>query len=134
MVCGHGGGETMSGTTYDFPAIRRGDTWPGRIIAILTDTDTGDPVTIASARMQVRAAGNRGIIHEWTTAGDAPNLTISGDGSNTLTAATVAPAVTESWPVGVHVYDLELTLGDSAATRITVPDGRFPIAADVTRD
>ena len=121
-------------TIYHFPVFKRGDTWKARVVGILTNTDTEAAVAIASARMQVRKSGNKAVIHEWTTEGDTPNLTISGAGGNTLTAGIVEPSVTATWPPGTHVYDLEITLDDADSTVVTVPEGKFPIKADVTRD
>jgi hypothetical protein len=118
--------------TYDFPAHKRGDTFSSKIIAVLTDTDSGDPIGITSARLQVRALATGRIIHEWSTA--AGTMTISGAGSNTLTMGKVEPAVTALWQPGEHSYDLEITLDDAGATTFTAPEGIFTVSADVTRD
>ena len=118
--------------TYDFPAHKRGDTFSSKVIAVLTDTDSGDPIGITSARLQVRALATGRIIHEWSTA--AATMTISGAGSNTLTMGKVEPAVTALWQTGRHSYDLEITLDDADATTFTAPEGTFTVSADVTRD
>ena len=119
-------------TTYDFPPIKRGDTFSSKVIAVLTNTDTAAPVAIASARLQVRHRNSGMIVQEWAT--EDATMTISGAGSNTLTMAKVDPAVTAEWPPGTHDYDLEITLDDADDTKFTAPEGTFEITADVTRD
>ena len=119
-------------TTYNFPAIKRGDTFAEKVIAVLTDTDTDAPIAIDSARLQVRQRHSGRVVHEWSTADDT--MTISGAGSNTLTMAKVDPADTAKWQPGAHEYDLEITLDDADETTFTAPEGSFEITADVTRD
>lgn len=118
-------------STYDFPAIKRGDTFSEKVIAVLTETDTGDPVAVAGALLQVRQRRSGAIVHEWSTA--KGSIAISGAGNNTLTMAMVQPATTAKWPPGVHDYDLQITLADADSTVFTAPEGTFTVTADVSR-
>jgi hypothetical protein len=116
--------------TYNFPAMRRGDTFRGRNIATLTQD--GVALGLTSARLQVRLRGSGTVLHEWSTTGASPNATITGASSNTVTLAAVAPAATELWVPGDHEYDLEVVFASDSAT-LTIFAGKFPVKADITR-
>ena len=119
---------------YDFQKFKRGDTFAGRNIATLTDSN-GDPVAVSRALMQLRTRGRgatRGtLIHEWTTEGTDPNATISGDGDNIIAIDDVHEATTAEWPIAELVYDLEVTFTSGNRTR-TILEGILPVHADVS--
>jgi len=120
----------MTPGTYNFPAMRRGDTFRGRDIASLTQDSV--PLAITSARLQVRLRGSGTLLHEWRTTGAAPNAAITGASSNTVRLYAVAPAVTELWVPGDHEYDLEVVFASDSAT-LTILAGKFPVKSDTTR-
>jgi hypothetical protein len=105
----------------------RGDTVPACVIARLTDTATGDPIGIESARMQMRQGAT--VVHEWST-GDG-TLTIGGTGDSELVRTRTTAEDTALWPVGSHPYDLEITT--TAGDVWTVLTGAIQVLADVTR-
>lgn len=115
--------------TYNFPTHKRGDTFVARTIAVLTDTDTGDPVGVSGALLQVRKKLTGAVVHEWSTA--EGTIIVSGAGSNRITMEEVSAAVTATWATGSHAYDLEITLENGIT--ITAPEGDFTITADVSR-
>jgi len=116
----------MAGT-YNIPATTRGDTFTARVIAgtVLAD---GDPMVILSAKMQVRTKRDKTLIYEWNTADGTASIT--GGSSNNVTISEVGTDETETWPAGVHEYDLELVTQDHG--KITLLAGSFHIPADVT--
>jgi hypothetical protein len=115
--------------TYDFKALRRGDTFIARNIAQVEEP-AGTPKAIASARMDVRTKFGL-LVYSWHTLGDTPNASITGAGSNVVTLDAVEPASTSLFPPGDHEYDLEVVWA-AGGTR-TILKGTFPVAADITR-
>lgn len=116
---------------YNFPTFKRGDTFRARDFATYTSSVDGTALAINSALMQIRTKAGV-IVHTWTTQGDAPNATITGAGYNVVTLGRVEKSVTQNWPVGDHVYDLEVefTTDTAAETKL---GGLFPVSADVSR-
>lgn len=116
---------------YNLPEIRRGDTYPSRNIATVTDKATGDPIAISSARLQIRDEISNLVIYEWSTT--LGNMTITGAGNNIVTLGALAIGDTEGFTTGPrHKYDLEITTSDSKTW--TILEGRVEIVEDITRD
>lgn len=114
---------------YNFPLMRRGDTFRGRNIAKFSQDD--DALEISAALLQVRTRGRNALVYEWTTEGDTPNAEITGTDSDTVTLYPVSEEITKTWPPGDHVYDLQVTFAvDSAA--LTMLKGVFPVSADTS--
>ena len=119
----------MTPATYDFDEVRRGDTFEA-CPAFLTLLEDGEPVSIASARMQVRTDDEKAkLVLEWSTEDDS--ITITGDDSNVLNLGAKTAVVMAACLAGDHLYDLELTT--SGGVVMTPLKGVLPISADITR-
>lgn len=117
----------MGKAIYNLPDIRRGDTWPARDIATITNS-AGAPIAIASARMQIRDKKNNDTIHSWESPADG--ITITG---NVITIAKIEASESELFTVGnQHIYDLEVTT--SGGDVWTILEGKVNIISDVTND
>ncbi|MFU8893998.1 MAG: hypothetical protein ACNA8L_10255 [Luteolibacter sp.] len=116
---------------FDLKSIRPGDTFPARIIARLTAEETGDPIPVTFAAMQLRTIGTNQIIHEWRTDGDAPNASIVGEG-NAVMLHEVSHLLTIQWPIGRLVYDLLVDLPGIERFRLLY--GQLSISRDITRE
>jgi hypothetical protein len=116
--------------SYNLPDIRRGDTWPSRAIATITDS-AGDPVEITAARLQIRDKKDDTQIYEWSTTGGT--ITLSGDTvDNVVTLDALSAVTTAGFEVGnKHNYDLEVTTGSGKTW--TLLAGTVDIVEDVTR-
>jgi len=114
---------------YNFPLMRRGDTFRARNIARFTQNAA--PLEITAALLQVRERGRKSLVHEWSTESLVPTITITGAGLNTVTLGEVGVAITKTWPPGSHVYDLEVTFASDDAS-LTLISGDFPITADTS--
>jgi len=119
----------MKPATYNFPARVRGDTFPAWVFTLTDGAESPSPLAVTAARLQVRTTGGK-VVQEWDNAADPATITITGAGSNVVTLSSVAPAVTELWAVGVHTYDLEVTMDGKVRTILA---GTFQIDADITR-
>ena len=120
----------MTPAIYNLPEpVRRGDTMQGWEIAKLTH-DNGDPVGIASARMQLRSPAKQ-VVYEWSTANERMLLTGATATLNTLTLQEVAASETANWPIAVLNYDLEVTFDTGEVG--TVLAGTIAVAPDITR-
>lgn len=115
----------MRPAIYNLPNIKRGDTWPARAIATITDS-AGAPIAITSARMQIRHKNTGAVIHSWSS--QLGSITIAG---NVVTLARIEIAQSASFTVGnQHNYDLEVTT--STGEVWTVLSGKVNITGDVT--
>ena len=114
--------------TWDFPTFTVGDTFLARDIATLTQNAA--PLTVYKAVMELRKKNND-LIYRWATHDSPVTATITGVSSNTVTLSKVEEAVTALWPVGVHVYDLEIWL-DTNTDKITILKGEMRIERGVT--
>lgn len=100
--------------TYNRAPLRRGDTLLGWCV----DIDiAGVPAQLLSARLQLRT-GNGRLVHDWPATVDGARILLPD----------VPAATTASWPVGVLLYDLEVTLADGRVA--TWLQGEQPVLAD----
>ena len=118
----------MTPGIYDFPTLKRGDTFKERLfVEVARD---GVLLLVTAARMQVRDVVNQKVLLEWSTEGES--ISLSGDPvPYAVTLSEKAPDVTASLPPGIHVYDLEVTLDGLGV--VTVLEGKFPVSADISR-
>lgn len=115
---------------YDFDERKRGDSFPSLDIAKI-EQPAGTPLEVTSAIMQVRHGQTGAVLLEWDSEADPATITITGAGSNIVTLAAKSAEVMADIPVGVHVYDLEVTL--ATGETITPIGGAFPISKDISR-
>lgn len=120
--------------SYDLPKISRGDTFPSFAIATLTDFDSGAPIPVSSATLQVRTrpgAGRPGgqLLMEWSTA--AGSITLSG-ASHIVTLGGKSASVMAGMLAGTHDFDLEVVLVAGNQT-LTLLGGTWLIEGDITR-
>lgn len=109
---------------FDFPAIRRGDTFRGRNIAKLSQATVAVPIT--KAVLEVRSKPNKDLVHRWASDDDPATLTITGTDLNIATLQPVLEAVTATWPVGKHQYDLAVWFTADGAKK-SILTGIFPV-------
>lgn len=97
-----------------------------RKITLLDPAQQAIDLSGYTARMQVRDAKRNTLITSLTTE----------NGRITITASTgqvwleIGATVTETLPIGIHLYDLELVSGPDAVTRIL--EGKFQITRNMT--
>lgn len=116
----------MNPAKYNLPDIRRGDTWASRNIATITDS-TGAPVSISSARMQIRDKHTGDLIHSWSSSLGSITIAI-----NVITLSRIEIAESSLFPVGnQHDYDLEVTT--STGDVWTILEGKVNIIGDISR-
>lgn len=112
------------------PAIKQGDTYFSRVIARLTNL--GLPVRIYRARMELRTATGE-LIYRWATDDETPKAQITGDDLNEVTLLAVSEAETVSWPIGNHVFDVEVWL-EEEGSKITILEGTQEVKKGVTQN
>lgn len=118
--------------TYHLPDFVRGDSFAAFEIATLTEPGSGDPIPVSSARLKVRRRRPHFTeLIAWDTAASPATITITGAGSNVVTLAARAPAVTALLIPGIHDYDLEVTL-TATGEKLTLLAGSWTILPDVT--
>lgn len=117
--------------SYDFPSMRRGDTFRARDIATLTQNSL--PLAVTSARMQVRAKNGGAVLLEWDTAATVPTAEITGTDDNVVRLHTKDAAAMQLIPPGQHEYDLEVVFASDGA-KLTILAGKFPVTPDTTRN
>ena len=115
---------------YNFPAMRRGDTFRARDIATLTQDSV--PLALTSARMQVREKNGGAVLLEWDTAATVPTAEITGADSNVVRLLVKDAAAMQAVAPGKHEYDLEVVFASDGA-KLTILAGEFPVTPDVTR-
>ncbi len=103
--------------TFNFAPHVQGDTFRSRAVAV---TINGVGASIASARWAVKraSAGTRLFSGACTVAG------------STVTTPVAAGSVTENWPKGDYVHDLEITLTDGTVR--TYLAGKLTVIAGIT--
>lgn len=114
--------------TYKIPNLKRGDTFLARNIATLTQAAVAVP--IYRARMELRTSGGE-LIYRWATDDAEPTATITGDDLNTVTLHAVEDDETVNWPLGNHVYDLEVWL-EPDTSKMTILEGTMEVKKDTT--
>ena len=128
-------------TPLDYPlTLTRGDTFEFGLGLKLADGSLAD-LTGYTLRLQIRfavaPAPTPGSPAGEVTAGDLIHPTASFASPPAPAGATqvridpAPPAATELWPVGVHLYDAELT--SPAVVRHTYAGGTLTVKGDVTR-
>lgn len=119
--------------SYDLPKISRGDTFPSFAIATLTDFDSGAPIPVSSATLQVRTRPGAGpsdqLLMEWSTA--AGSITLSG-ASHIVTLGEKSKSIMAGMLTGTHDFDLEVVLVAGNQT-LTLLAGTWLIERDITR-
>jgi len=115
---------------YNFPAMRRGDTFRARDLATLTQD--GVALALTSARLQVRPQHGGEALLEWDTDADTPTASITGAGSNIVRLSAKTAAEMQMIAPGTHEYDLEVVFASDGA-KLTILAGRFPVTPDITR-
>ncbi|MEO5914868.1 MAG: hypothetical protein ABIS50_11585 [Luteolibacter sp.] len=119
---------SLTPAALDFEPVMRGDTFPARPLAMLSQD--GAAVEVTSALLQVRTRLRQTLVTEWKTSDDS--ILISGSPTpNIITLAEKPAAETAEWPLGRHDYDLEITLADGRV--ITLFKGDFPVNRDTSR-
>lgn len=115
---------------YNLPPIRRGDTYPARAIATITDQATGDPIELTDARLQIRHKDTGVIIHEWSVT--LTTITLNGATvNNVVNLDALANTTTQGFSTGNgHKYDLEVTTASGKVW--TVLEGTVNIVEDVS--
>lgn len=102
-------------------------------IPLRLQDSVGTPLNLAgySAQMQIRrTAGACQTIDDLTSEGEEPRIKIDADaGKLTL---NFPHTVTENWPSGTMVYDVEITSPAGQITRIL--QGNISVSAEVTRN
>lgn len=111
-------------TTRSRTACEQGATFRRHITLLNPDKDPID-LTGYAARMQVRNVKTGALITSLTTAGG--QITIDPLAGKMI--LEIAAAVTETLPVGLYLYDLELTIG-SDVTRVI--EGKFQVSRNMT--
>ena len=102
-------------------------------IPLRLQDSAGTPLNLAgySAQMQIRrTAGACQTIDDLTSEGEAPRIKIDAKvGKITL---NFSHEITEKWPSGSMVYDIEITSPAGQITRIL--QGSISVSAEVTRN
>jgi hypothetical protein len=116
---------------WNFPPIKRGDTFPAREVLRIEDDETGDPVPITAARLEIRTTSGV-LVHRFATDDAPPTMEIIGAGNNGVMIQAVDESETATWPLGNHVYDLEVWT--ELFGKKTMTEGIIPCRADVTQN
>ena len=102
-------------------------------IPLRLQDSVGTPLNLAgySAQMQIRrTAGACQTIDDLTSEGESPRIKIDAEaGKITL---NFSHEITEKWPSGSMVYDIEITSPAGQITRIL--QGSISVSAEVTRN
>jgi hypothetical protein len=95
-------------STYNFPAIVRGDTFPSKDFTFVKriDESTAEDIDVVSATMVMRTTTGT-LIHTFT-------LSVT---DNVVTVNAVPSSVTDDWVVGAHKYALQIVRDDTAQSR-----------------
>lgn len=100
--------------TYNRAPFRRGDTLLGWGVDIEI---AGQPAQLLGARLQLRTSNGR-LVYDWPATVEGARIQLPD----------VPAATTTGWPVGVLLYDLEVTLADGRVA--TWLQGEQPVVAD----
>lgn len=103
------------------------------VIPLRLQDAAGTPLNLAgySAQMQIRrTAGACQTIDDLSSEGESPRIKIDAEaGKITL---NFSHEITEKWPSGSMVYDIEITSPAGQITRIL--QGNISVSAEVTRN
>lgn len=104
--------------------VYKGDT-TGPIITVTKNGD-GTPWDLSAAeiKMEIRPAAGQDPVDTFSTEGDTPDITVSGEDHNIITIKGW-----ERLPAGANQYDLQITDG---ADVITVLYGKITVTTDIT--
>lgn len=104
--------------TYNFPKIKRGDTFRERQITVQVNDEPLD-LTDSSICMQIKRRGYPKVEKDF-----APVISDAENGVVTL------PSFLVELGVGTYVYDLQITLNNGHT--LTYLEGVFPVTQDVS--
>lgn len=109
-------------THYDFLPHYRGD--GRRPFSVKLNYKSGDPVDIASARMQLRSPYK-----------DAWEFSTGGDGNTllTVTGNTINFPILNAWEIDAGSYDYDLEVTDSTGFVTTYLRGTWAVNQDITK-
>jgi len=114
----------LSPQAWDWASITRGDTYPACNL-----TATGTDTNLARARIKIRNAdGGLLLTLDSNTSGITINTATAGAWDYTIDA--ISSATTSSLPVGIHLYDLEVTGANGVVS--THFKGYWEILAQIT--
>ena len=102
-------------------------------IPLRLQDSAGTPINLAgySAQMQIRrTAGACQTIDDLSSEGEAPRIKI--DAKTGKITLNFSHEITEKWPSGSMVYDIEITSPSGQITRIL--QGSISVSAEVTRN
>lgn len=103
------------------------------VIPLRLQDSAGTPLDLSgySARMQIRrTAGACLAIDDLSSEGEAPRIKIDAEAGKIL--LNFPHDITEKWPTGAMVYDIEITSPSGQITRIL--QGNLNVSAEVTRN
>lgn len=86
---------------------------------IFTNKD-GSSKSVSLASMQLRTSDRSTLIHTF-------GLTIQGAGNNEVVTTELLKATTQSFPVGIHTWAIDVTFSDNKSREIY---GRFEVTPD----
>lgn len=121
----------MTPAVWNFSTLQRGDSIEQFILAQNVRYQADDtPLPIASARMQVRTQSDD-VVLDCNTANGLLTIAAGTPSGINILFGPIGKELTEQFPPGEHIYDLELTL--TAGSVLTPLKGSFPVDADITR-
>jgi hypothetical protein len=124
--------ETITNDKYNWPDIKRGDSFEERQIAVTVKDDDGNdsgnppPGNLTDVRIKFKYGKKDGPLSKYIFVGSG---IVIDDPANWFYTIEEFP-VDSNFELGLHFYDIELT-GDSTTIK-TTPGGTMEVFIDVT--